>query len=63
MFFLLTHTYIIYECSGSTLLLLSAEQVQEMVKYLKSVVDLLEAHFLDSWTPSSPHGSKRESRI
>ncbi|CAM9452811.1 unnamed protein product, partial [Sphacelaria rigidula] len=35
--------------------------IQEMVKYLNGVVELLEAHFLGSWTaPTLPH-SKRDS--
>eukprot|EP00752_Nemacystus_decipiens_P013802 g12254.t1 len=37
-------------------------EVQEMVKYLSGVVELLEAHFLGSWTPvDGQHGSKRSS--
>lgn len=36
-------------------------QIQEMVKYLNGVVELLEAHFLGSWTSSAHQGSKRES--
>lgn len=38
-------------------------EVQDMVKYLSGVVELLEAHFLGSWTPAEgQHGSKRELR-
>lgn len=40
---------------------LSFCQIQEMVKYLNGVVELLEAHFLGSWTLSTHQGSKRES--
>ena len=36
-------------------------QVQGVVKYLWSIVELLEAHFLDSWLPSGSFSSKSEN--
>ncbi|CBJ28961.1 expressed unknown protein [Ectocarpus siliculosus] len=36
-------------------------EVQDMVRYLSGVTELLEAHFLGSWTPPEVHGSKRSS--
>lgn len=38
-------------------------QIQEMVKYLNGVVELLEAHFLGSWTAPTLSNSKRESLL
>ncbi|CAM9113863.1 unnamed protein product, partial [Hapterophycus canaliculatus] len=36
-------------------------EVQDMVRYLSGVVELLEAHFLGSWNPPDGQGSKRSS--
>ncbi|CAM9976182.1 unnamed protein product [Scytosiphon promiscuus] len=36
-------------------------EVQEMVRYLSGVVELLEAHFLGSWNPPDGQRSKRSS--
>lgn len=51
-----------YAClrSAVTVMFSRVCQVQDVVKYLTGVVELLEAHFLGSWTPSAVHGSKRE---
>lgn len=35
-------------------------EVQDMLKYLSGVVELLEAHFLAAWMPLEGHGSRRE---
>ena len=41
--------------------MIAARQVQDVVRYLLGVVELLEAHFLGSWTPFDAGTSKRES--